>query len=62
MFKFAGGLINWKSKKASTVVLLILEAETDVFIKGIREVFWIIDLFKELKQSISRPIVLYSDS
>src|SRR6266699_1585642 len=34
MFKFAGGPINWKSKRAITVALLTLEAETDVFIKG----------------------------
>ncbi len=62
MFKFAGGPINWKSKRASTVALSILEVETDVFIEDIREVSWIIDLFKELKRSISRLIVFYNDS
>src|SRR6266566_6142354 len=62
VFKFAGGPISWKSKRVSTVVLSILEAETDVFIEGIREVSWIIDLFKELERPISRLIVLYSDN
>ncbi len=58
MFKFAGGPISWKSKRASIVALLTLKAETDVLTKNIREVSWIIGLFKELKQPISRPIVL----
>jgi len=62
VFKFAGGPISWKSKRATTVVLSTLEVETDVFIEGIREVFWIVGLFKELERPISRPIVLYSDS
>jgi len=62
VFKFSGGPINWKSKRAFTVALSTLEVETDVFIKGIREVFWIIGLFKELERPISRPIVLYNDS
>ena len=62
MFKFAEGPINWKSKRTSTITLSILEAETDAFTKGIREVSWIIGLFKELKRLISRPIVLYNDS
>src|SRR6266699_3018604 len=62
VFKFSGGPINWKSKRAFTVALSTLEVETDVFIKGIREVSWIIGLFKELERSISRSIVLYSDS
>jgi len=38
IFKFAGGPINWKSKRAFTVALSTLEAETDAFIKDIREV------------------------
>ncbi len=62
IFKFAGGPINWKSKRTSMVALSTLEAETDVFIKGIREVSWIISLFKKLERLISRPIVFYSDS
>ncbi len=62
MFMFAGGPISQKSKRASTVVLSILEVETDVFIEGIREVFQIIGLFKELERLISRLIVLYYDN
>ncbi len=62
MFKFTGGPINWKSKRAFIVVLSILEVETDVFIEDIREVSWIIGLFKELERPISRLIVFYSDN
>ncbi len=62
VFKFAGGPINWKSKRAITVVLLTLEVEIDAFTEGIREVSWIAGLFKELERFISRSIVLYSDS
>ncbi len=62
MFKFTEGPINWKSKRASTVALSILEAETDAFIKDIQEVSWIIGLFKELERLISLLIVLYNDS
>jgi len=62
MFKFAGGPINWKLKRAFTIALSTLEAETDVFIKGIRKVSWIISLFKELKRPISRLIIFYNDN
>jgi len=44
------------------MALSMLEAETDAFIKGIREVSWIVGLFKELKRLISRLIILYNDS
>ncbi len=62
MFKFAGGPISWKSKRTSIVALSTLETEIDAFIEDIREVSWIIGLFKKLKRSISRPIVFYNDS
>ena len=39
-----------------------LEAETNAFTKDIREVSWIIDLFKELKRLISQFIIFHSDS
>ena len=38
VFKFAGGSISWKSKRATTVALSTLETETDALTKGIREV------------------------
>ena len=36
MFKFSGGLISWKSKRASTVALSTLETETNALIEDIR--------------------------
>src|SRR6266566_3085084 len=62
VFKFAGGPISWKSKRASTIVLSTLEAETNALTEGIREVSWIVGLFRELKRPISRLIVFYSDN
>ncbi len=38
VFKFAGGPINWKSKRASIITLSTLKAETDALTKGIRKV------------------------
>ncbi len=62
VFKFIGGPISWKSKRAFTVALSILKTEIDAFTEGIREVSWIISHFKELKRLISRSIVLYNDN
>ncbi len=62
VFKFTGGPISWKSKRESTIALSTLEAEIDAFIKRIREIFWIVGLFKELERPISRPIFLYNDN
>ncbi len=62
VFKFTGGPINWKSKRAFIIALSTLKAKIDVFTKGIQEVFWIINLFKKLERSISRFIVFYSDN
>ncbi len=62
MFKFTGGLISWKSKRAFTIALSTLEVETDVFTKGIQKVSWIIGLFKKLEWFISQSIIFHSDS
>jgi len=40
----------------------MLEAETDALTEGIREVSWIVGLFRKLERPISRFIVFYSDS
>ena len=38
VFKFAGGPINWKSKRASTIALSTLETKTDALTEDIREI------------------------
>ncbi|KAK2067198.1 hypothetical protein P8C59_000957 [Phyllachora maydis] len=38
LYKLAGRPISWKTKKATTIALSILEAETDGLIEAIREV------------------------
>ncbi|KAK2075432.1 hypothetical protein P8C59_009561 [Phyllachora maydis] len=62
LYKLAGGPISWKTKRATTIALSILEAETDGLTEAIREVQWIIGLFSELHRPIDYPITLYGDN
>ena len=38
LFIMAGGLINWKAKRNSTIALFTMEAESDALVKAVREV------------------------
>ncbi|KAK2069069.1 hypothetical protein P8C59_003676 [Phyllachora maydis] len=62
LYKLAGGPISWKTKRATTIALSTLEAETDGLTEAIREVQWIIGLFSELHRPIDYPITLYRDN
>ncbi|KAK2074103.1 hypothetical protein P8C59_008334 [Phyllachora maydis] len=62
LYKLAGGPISWKTKRATTIALSTLEAETDGLTEAIREVQWIIGLFSELYRPIDYPITLYRDN
>ncbi|KAK2069120.1 hypothetical protein P8C59_003725 [Phyllachora maydis] len=62
LYKLAGRPISWKTKKATTIALSTLEAETDGLIEAICEVQWIIGLFSELHRPIDHPITLYGDN
>ncbi|KAK2071849.1 hypothetical protein P8C59_006239 [Phyllachora maydis] len=62
LYKLAGGPISWKTKRATTIALSTLEAETDGLIEAIRELQWIIGLFSELYRPIDYPITLYRDN
>ncbi|KAK2071807.1 hypothetical protein P8C59_006202 [Phyllachora maydis] len=62
LYKLAGRPISWKTKRATTIALSTLEAETDGLTEAIREVQWIIGLFSELYRSIDYPITLYGDN
>ncbi|KAK2074415.1 hypothetical protein P8C59_008623 [Phyllachora maydis] len=62
LYKLAGRPISWKTKRATTIALSTLEAETDRLIEAIREVQWIIGLFSELYRPIDYPITLYGDN
>ncbi|KAK2074910.1 hypothetical protein P8C59_009080 [Phyllachora maydis] len=62
LYKLAGRPISWKTKRATTIALSTLEAETDGLTKAIREVQWIIGLFSELHRPIDYPITLYRDN
>ncbi|KAK2066671.1 hypothetical protein P8C59_000465 [Phyllachora maydis] len=62
LYKLAGGPISWKTKRATTIALSTLEAETNGLTEAIREVQWIIGLFSELYRPIDYPITLYGDN
>ncbi|KAK2075479.1 hypothetical protein P8C59_009605 [Phyllachora maydis] len=62
LYKLAGGPISWKTKRATTIALSTLEAETDGLTEAIREVQWIIGLFSELHRPIDHPFTLYRDN
>ncbi|KAK2067355.1 hypothetical protein P8C59_001104 [Phyllachora maydis] len=62
LYKLAGRPISWKTKRATTIALSTLEAETDGLTEAIREVQWIIGLFSELYRPIDYPITLYRDN
>ncbi|KAK2066342.1 hypothetical protein P8C59_000171 [Phyllachora maydis] len=62
LYKLASRPISWKTKRATTIALFTLEAETDGLEEAIREVQWIIGLFSELHRPIDHPITLYRDN
>ncbi|KAK2073072.1 hypothetical protein P8C59_007381 [Phyllachora maydis] len=62
LYKLASRPISWKTKRATTIALSTLEAETDGLIEAIHEVQWIIGLFSELHRPIDYPITLYRDN
>ncbi|KAK2068027.1 hypothetical protein P8C59_002699 [Phyllachora maydis] len=62
LYKLAGRPISWKTKRATTIALSTLEAETNGLTEAIREVQWIIGLFSELHRPIDYPITLYGDN
>ncbi|KAK2071155.1 hypothetical protein P8C59_005603 [Phyllachora maydis] len=62
LYKLAGGPISWKTKRATTIALSTLEAETDGLTEAICEVQWIIGLFSKLHRPIDHPITLYGDN
>ncbi|KAK2068828.1 hypothetical protein P8C59_003444 [Phyllachora maydis] len=62
LYKLASRPISWKTKRATTIALSTLEAETNGLIEAIREVQWIIGLFSELYRPIDHPITLYRDN
>ncbi|KAK2072095.1 hypothetical protein P8C59_006471 [Phyllachora maydis] len=62
LYKLAGRPISWKTKRATTIALSILEAKTNGLTEAIHEVQWIIGLFSELYRPIDHPITLYRDN
>ncbi|KAK2067523.1 hypothetical protein P8C59_001259 [Phyllachora maydis] len=62
LYKLAGRPISWKTKRATTIALSTLEAETNGLTEAIREVQWIIGLFSKLYRPIDHLITLYGDN
>ncbi|KAK2068006.1 hypothetical protein P8C59_002680 [Phyllachora maydis] len=62
LYKLASRPISCKTKRATTIALSTLEAETNGITEAIREVQWIIGLFSKLHRPIDYPITLYRDN
>ncbi|KAK2072779.1 hypothetical protein P8C59_007114 [Phyllachora maydis] len=62
LYKLASRPISWKTKRATTIALSTLEAETDGLKEAICEVQWIIGLFSKLYRPIDYPITRYRDN
>lgn len=62
LFRLAGRSVSWKSKRASTIALSTVEAETDALTKAIREVQWLIGLLLEVGKPVTLPFQLYEDN
>ena len=62
LFIVAQGPVSWKAKKATTIALSTLEAESDSLTEAIRELQWLQGLYKELKQPFITPIQVFCDN
>ncbi|KAK2067378.1 hypothetical protein P8C59_001127 [Phyllachora maydis] len=62
LYKLASRPISWKTKRATTIALSSLEAETKGLTEAIHEVKWIIGLFSKLHRPIDYPITLCRDN
>ncbi|XP_016571248.2 uncharacterized mitochondrial protein AtMg00810-like [Capsicum annuum] len=62
MVQFGSSLISWKSKKKHTISRSSAEAEYRIMALALAEVTWLEGLFSELRVSITKPIVIFSDS
>ena len=62
LFTLLGGPICWKCKRASTIALSTVEAETDALAETIREAKWLRYLFTELQTLINKPIAVFGNN
>ena len=62
LFTMAGGPVNWKSKRSSTITLSTIEAESDALTKAIRETQWLRNLYSELNKPIKSPTLILKDN
>ena len=58
----AGGPVNWKSKRSSTIALSTIEAESDALTEAIRETQWLRNLYSELNRPIKSPTLVLKDN
>ena len=62
LFTMAGGPINWKSKRSSTITLSTMEAESDALTEAIRKTQWLRNLYSELNKPIKSPTLVLKDN
>ena len=58
----AGGPVNWKSKRSSTIALLTMEAESNALTKVIRKTQWLRNLYSELNRPIKSLTLVLKDN
>ena len=62
LFTVAGGPVNWKSKRSSTIALSTMEAESDALTEAIRKTQWLRNLYSELNRPIKSATLVLKDN
>ena len=62
LFKVAGNVVSWNSKKQSIVVTSSTEAEFISAVEATKEAIWFSKVFTDLQLKVERPIPLYEDN
>ena len=62
MFLISGAVVNWKSRKQSSVVLCTAEAEYMALASAAQEAVWIQQLIGELRNETARPVTINEDN
>nr|GEX13163.1 putative ribonuclease H-like domain-containing protein [Tanacetum cinerariifolium] len=55
-------LISWKSKKQTVVARSSAEAEYRAMASVTCEIMWLVNLFRDLKLNISKPVTIFCDN
>lgn len=62
VFMMGGGPVTWRSQRQKKVTLSTTEAEYAASCEGAREVYWIRQLLKDIKEELQTPTPLFIDN